>query len=260
MTLFTIPVIVTPNPRGRKYTFAFAASFQLNRNYDVLETNVTLRCIRVQLVLLAVLSLLEAARAGGCIPPPAEILRVVGRLIAGGGWWLLLLVSFAEHLAGVNVYFPGSMVIFVAVSSLAGKPEAALLTVLATITGAVLAHQVNFFLGRRLRGRSPTQQEVSTRPTSWRRLGMAVMFWHPHLGALTAIVAGREGVRYRTAAVTIIVSTVFWQALWGLFAYNAGRGLVRGDLGFWPMIGCVLIWAGVDLWRCHRKRGPQEPR
>lgn len=214
-----------------------------------------LRFIRAQLLLLGILGGLEAAKSAGLIPPPAEILQSVGRLIAGGGWWLLLLVSFAEHLAGVNVYFPGSMVIFVAVSSLAGKPEAALLSVLATISGAILAHQVNFYLGRRLRGRSLTQQEVSTRPTSWRRWGMAVMFWHPHLGALAAIVAGREGMRYRTAAATIVVSTVFWQATWGLFAYSAGRGLVHGDPGFWPMIGCVLIWAAVDLWRCHRKRG-----
>lgn len=216
--------------------------------------------IRPQLILLSILVGLELAKSIGLIPPPSEILQAIGRLIAGGGWWLLLLVSFAEHLAGVNVYFPGSIVIFVSVSSLAGKPEAALLTVLATIFGAVLAHQVNFFFGRRLRGDKASRPTTAARSSSWRAVGMAVMFWHPHLGALTAIVAGREGMPYRTAAGIIIVSTVFWQALWGLFAYNAGRGLVHGDLGFWPMIGCVLIWAGVDLWRHYRKQGPQEPR
>lgn len=254
--MFAIPVIVTPNQRGRNYTLAFAASFQLNRNNDVFEMNATLKCIRAQLILLGILAGLEASKSAGLIPPPSDLLQSIGRLIAGGGWWLLLLVSFAEHLAGVNVYFPGSIVIFVSVSSLAGKPEAALLTVLATATGAILAHQVNFFIGRRIGGVSI----AVIRPSSWRALGMASMFWHPHLGALAAIVAGREGVRYRTAAAIIAVSTVFWQTLWGLFAYNAGRGLGHGDLGFWPMIGCVLIWAGVDLWRHYRKQGPQEPR
>lgn len=211
--------------------------------------------IRPQLILLVILIGLKMAKSAGLIPPPAEILQSIGSLLASGGWWLLLLVSFAEHLAGVNVYFPGSIVIFVSVSSLSGKPGVAFVTVLATIIGAVLAHQVNFLLGRRFQERAPTALPPSApRAGSWGRVGMALMFWHPHLGALAAIVAGREGVRHRTATAIIVVSTVFWQALWGLLAYNVGQGLGRGDLGFWPMIGCVLIWAGIDLWRHFRSR------
>lgn len=215
--------------------------------------------IRAQLVLLVVLVCLEVARSAGLVPPPADIMNAVGKILEDRGWWLLSLVSFAEHLVGLNVYFPGSIVIFVSVSSFAGRPSAAFLAVLATISGAILAHQVNFLLGWRLRGRSPTQQAGFLRRPAWRGLGVAAMFWHPHLGALATIIAGREGVGYRTATATIIAATIFWQSLWGFFAYYVGLGAGRRDFGFWPMVGCVLIWAVVDLYKYSRKKGPQKP-
>lgn len=206
-----------------------------------------------QLILLGVLIILEFLRWIGFIPPPSELLKFFNQLIASGGWWLLLLISFLEHLVGVNVYFPGSIVIFVAVSSFIGQPWSTVLAVLATMTGAILAHQINFFIGRRFRSKNIATQNIPTQSVRWKYLGMASMFWHPHFGALSAIVAGREGVRYWTATTIIIVATIFWQTLWGLFAYNTTKALGQNNFGFWPMLGCVLIWIIVDLYRAKDK-------
>jgi membrane protein DedA with SNARE-associated domain len=211
------------------------------------------------LVLLIVLVGLETAKSIELVPPPAELMDAVGKILEDRGWWFLLLVSFAEHLVGMNVYFPGSIVIFISVSSLAGNPWTAGFSVLATITGAVFAHLVNYLIGRRLRGRNLAQRATPAGRASWKTLGVVAMFWHPHLGALVALAAGREGVRSRTVAATVIAATIFWQSLWGFFAYNVGQGVGRRDFGFWPMVGCVLVWAAVDLYWSRAKAKRQEP-
>jgi membrane protein DedA with SNARE-associated domain len=208
----------------------------------------------MQVGLLAVLVSLEICKKSGLIPPPSELLQALGGFLERGGWPLLLLVSFVEHLAGVNVYFPGSVVIFVAVSSLTGRPLLAIASVSATATGAILAHQVNYLLGRQFRRRP--EQSVSSRPRArWQTVGVSLLYWHPHFGALASIAAGREGVRYGRAFAVIALATVVWQSVWGVVAYNTGGQLGRGDLGFWPMVGCVVVWAAIDVFRQKSQRG-----
>jgi membrane protein DedA with SNARE-associated domain len=224
------------------------------------ERSATIRRIllrlRPQLVILLILIGLELAQRLGLIPRPAALLEELRGFVSHHGWSLLLLVSFVEHLAGVNVYFPGSVVIFVSVSSLAGKPWLAGRAVLATAIGAIVAHQVNYFLGGRLRGPKsslPTLQDEDGRRGGWKQIiPLFLALWHPHFGALATMIAGREAMSYSTATITVVVGVVCWQAVWALIAYNMGAAVRSNTIGVLPLVLCVVVWAAIDVLRYRR--------
>lgn len=214
--------------------------------------------IRTQLILILLLVAIEVGSRSGLLPEPAALLVRLSAVVRDGGWLALPAISFFEHLAALNVYFPGSIAIFLSVSSLTGHPSLAVRAVLGSVLGAVLAHQVNFCFGRYLSSAwmvASRRSRADLSESRWRMaLPFLLAFWHPHFGALAMIFAAREKTPYAFATALSIGATVVWQACWGFLAYNAGQALQSNALGFWPLLTCLVLWSAIDLWRLAREK------
>lgn len=166
-------------------------------------------------------------------------------------------ISFVENLVGLNVYFPGSIAILTAMALSAGDPHKALATFVAITVPAFLAHQVNFVLGKRLRGR-----EVGNTGRYKTVFGRNALFagslWHPHFAALACIDAGSQGLSYGLFLSAFAPWFAVWNIVWALVMYNFGLLLTRDSKGNPLILGFLalwLLWDFFDLGRLARGTG-----
>jgi membrane protein DedA with SNARE-associated domain len=191
------------------------------------------------------------------IPPTAEISLRLQEFFESYGLIAVSLISFLENIVGMNAYFPGSIVILVAMAMTAGDVEKALLTFLFIYVPAILAHHVNFLLGRLGSGEKKLENyEASVRKKFTNRRSISylylVTFWHPHFTALSCLASGAEGVSYKQFIGWFIIISFSWNVFWGTLMYNIG-GLSGREFNFIPiMIGYIILWAIYDYWKYRR--------
>jgi membrane protein DedA with SNARE-associated domain len=104
--------------------------------------------IRVQLLMLATISLLVVLGNLGLIPSPIDIAAYISDAFDRFGLPAIAMCSFLENIVGFNVYFPGSIVILSGMAWTAGNPLLALKVYLAIVAPAMLAQHVNYLAGR----------------------------------------------------------------------------------------------------------------
>lgn len=219
----------------------------------------TIKIVRVQLVLLLVILSLYLLSQVGVIPESSELNAILMRYLEKYGLILLLLISFLENIAGLNVYFPGSIAILASATMTAGNLPVAIKVWFAILLGSLIAHQINYLIGKHFAFGETMELSSSgacekSKASSIRWVLFLSTFWHPHFAAMTCMSAGAKGMQYGSFVLLYSTSNVLWYIVWGCLIYNVGA-LVNSSMDWFPIIiACIALWAIWDLRVLWNKR------
>jgi len=186
--------------------------------------------------------------------PPADVLLEKVR-----GWFelyglpVLFLSAILEGVLIVGGYFPGIFVIFVSVL-LARSPLEAVIAVAVGTLGLLLAHALNYALGKhgwyRLLVKFGAQSSLEeSKGKLEQRGGWAIFgsYWLPSLGALMDTAAGILQMPFRQFFRYSLQSSIFWNTLVGTTVYLLGEKALAitgsgGRTDIIIQISIVLVW------------------
>ncbi len=218
-----------------------------------------IRQVRLQLALFGILGALHVLSARGVIPNPNTLATTLRDFFQHRGLLAVGAVSLAENIVGVNIYFPGSVVILLAMSMTAGNLKLAFLTYLWIVVPSALAHMINYNLGRFGRGnvtKIPDDLAGEPRPPHGEPslLEFIIAFGHPHTAAVVSVRAGANRMPMNRFLRRFIPISLVWSTFWAILMYNVGD-VLHGAAGNWIVLIYVylILWTAWDLWQWHRR-------
>lgn len=190
---------------------------------------------RIPAIILAIFVVVEALALIGVLPPIGVISIFLGELFHKYGLPAVFIFSFIENLAGANTYFPGSIVILTSMSMTAGNISSAILTYASITSGAFLAYNINYVIGRRfVRGGNSIRHKKTT------LLFFMSTFWHPQFAALTCLAAGGSGQSYGHFLRVTFIAGFAWNTFWGVLMYNVGLA-TSANIDMVPIVFAYLV-------------------
>lgn len=194
--------------------------------------------LRAQITIIGVLLALNILAAVGILPSPDELASDLANLLKNKGLPLIAVVSFIENLAGIGVYFPGSVVIAAAMALTAGNVGKALLVYFAIVIPAMAANIISYFIGK-------VTRKESIVPSKSIALWYAATYWHPQLAGVTAAASGAEGIPFWTYVKFFLPISISWTIFWALLLYFAGKAVDTSSLLlqlFYIYIAAWILW------------------
>ena len=227
-----------------------------NKQENMSQLGRAISAVRIQISILVFLSVLFLLSHTRVIPSPEQVATGMSALFRDYGIPMVAICSFIENIIGVNAYFPGSIVILVAMGSTAGNPQLAIVTYFAIVIPAVIAHHVNYFIGW-VSTEKATAFATTIKSSKGAQRNQWVWFfstlWHPHFAAMTCLICGAYRIRYLEFAKYYIVAGVFWTSFWALLVYHLGHTISSHPQLAGIVYLYTVIWLLVDLWRFQRK-------
>ncbi len=207
-----------------------------------------------QLLLLGLVGVLQVLMLWHVIPSQSYILSALQQFFSHQGLAAVALFSFIENIVGVNVYFPGSVVLLVAMSTTAGNLEHAVVMYFAIYVPAMFGNISSYLLGRVGLAIGARKHRTLARRSSWGWWTTFVLtYWHPQLAAVTAVSAGIEGLRIPRYLGLLFATTVPWSLLWAYVIYQVGGAImVRTDYNLLFVV-YILGWIAWDVLRERRR-------
>lgn len=140
------------------------------------------------------------------------------------------ILSFVENIIGVNVYFPGSIVILTAMAMTSGNPLLGFKTFLTIFIFALISYNFNYFLGNKLADseRVESLKSDSKRGNKKVTVWYLATFWHPHFASITSLVSGAEGISYVVFIRNMLLAGLVWNSFWALLMYHFGSFINDG--------------------------------
>lgn len=217
----------------------------------------------VSIAILLALFVLTYRLIGG--PSPDELIELAFEILKSPA--LVVAAAFLEGLLVVNLYFPGSLIILVGMTQVAGRFGEAVALVLCVCTGFQLASTLNYLIGRhgwyRFFERVGSRRAMERAGWLLQRHGGKLLILaqiHPNLGAFVATNCGIANFSFVTFFVLAAVGTFAWSAAWGALFYHipVPAKAVAGDLRI--VFAALAVWAVAAILsqRVERRR-EQEP-
>jgi len=207
--------------------------------------------IRTPLLMLGALLLINLLSFLKIIPSISELTQHIVKLFEQYGLFIIPIMSFFENILILNFYFPGSIVILIAMSLTAGDPARAILTFIFIVVPAMLAHFLNYYIGREInknsnkiiyclkniinfftKTHSEFQKErknlnLSSRnensAETWFKFASAL--WHPHLASIICFDSGLSGMEFRKFLKYFLTVGLLWNVFWGFTMYYFGHAI-----------------------------------
>lgn len=185
------------------------------------------------------------------IPNPKEILNLLEDLYLKYGYFGLIIATFLESTVYLGLYFPGSVIIALAVFLSDGRfLSLFIISVLVGLTLTITA-TINYFLGRCVGKKSASSQ--SRRKTSVISKGLFASMLHPNLLAFYFFNAGIENQNFKK-----IFIVPFFMIPYGLligFLLSALSGSLRQGLESPTFIvTAVFLWFVASFTFEYRRR------
>ena len=164
------------------------------------------------------------------------------------------LLSLVENLVVANIYFPGSVVILLAMSLTAGNLQLAFVTFLWIIVPSAFAHAINYGIGR-FGGAKVAKLTDGPPGGEPSMIEFALAFGHPHTAAFVSFRAGSSRMPPKRYISRFLPVSLAWSTFWAIVMYNVG-GSVGGVAGYWIYLiyAYLILWAAWDLWKWRRRQ------
>ena len=185
-------------------------------------------------------------------------------LVEKHGVVIVMLAAFLEGLVLMTTYFPGSVVVFLAVAASQGRPSVAIGMVVAVNVGFLAATYCNYSVGhlgvyRALR-RAGLTDTLNRARVLFEKYGARILlvgFVHPAASSLLAVSAGIAGMRLWRFTVAAMVGITFWNAVFGGIAYSLGNSVEAAVAKPWLMSAFLALWTisafVLGVWRGWRR-------
>lgn len=199
-------------------------------------------------IILLVVLCLEVGAHFSFIPNTNEVAEWITLAIATVGLLGIFVFSIFEHSVGVNVYFPGALVILLGMSATADDASLILPTFFSIVAGQLVGYSISFFFGRYFD--FSVMPQINGKVVGQRKAVRAISFLtfaHPHAGAITAYSQGASGREYISFLKALLPTLFFWSVLWASVAYLGLLTIVEGtgwDVVFFTYLA---IWIGYVL-------------
>jgi membrane protein DedA with SNARE-associated domain len=139
----------------------------------------------------------------------------------------------------------------------AGNPSRAITVWLTIVVFSLLAHNVNYLVGRNLGAHSRwLKANRNTIKKDVRSLWFLCLstFWHPHFATVTSAACGAEGVPYGQFIIIVSIAGLLWYIFWGILFYFAGLSTSFGANLLPISIAYIFLWATWDIFRFYKRR------
>ncbi len=199
-----------------------------------MDTKSFLRIAGVPLVVLGILVNLWIAWNVFDLPSREALISVARDYFAIYGYYFAFASAFIEGLLLVNLYFPGSFIVFLSVI-IAGEGELNIFGVLGVvILGFFLASIIDYLLGKygwyhlflKL-GLSDSLEKSKGKLLKRGPWILLAMYWHPNLGAIGSTAAGILMIPFRKFLIYCLAALIFWDSFWGALVYFLGPAALR---------------------------------
>ena len=217
-----------------------------------------LKTIKAPLIILFVIIILEILAYYQIIPSIDEITVIITDSVEKSGLIVVGLISFLENIVGLNVYFPGSVIILIAMTQTAGDPQRAFVTYLVIYAFAFLAYNVNFLIGKYYFKSVDEikERKLMTHDKKYKNMWVQFLttFWHPHFAAVTCLYVGSKGYKYKDILKYMIVASFIWNTFWAITLYNVGLVTKTTTLNFKGLVYLYLIgWIALETYKFYKK-------
>lgn len=205
------------------------------------------KAIKLQLLIFLAITVFILFSHFDILPDSVEIQNWFLVVLNSYGSLALFLLSFGENLAGLNVYFPGSIAILIGMANTHGNIELAISAFLAIFIGSFISNFINLLLSRSL------SSKISTRISYLEAL---VSLWHPHFASLVSMRMGRHKDGLGDFFTIFLPVSLIWNIVWAIFIYNMGSIVSLNDDNGWMNIIFFLyliIWIIYDLYQVWKK-------
>ena len=205
--------------------------------------------LRTPIILLAIMISVDVAASFDLIRSSGDFFEYLSGIIRDSNRFYVFGFTILEHTVLLNVYFPGAIVIIVAMGATHGDILAAFATYIAILTGQIVGYAISYYAGKFQSSRRDNSYSVA------QQAGYFFTFAHPHSAALTCFILGTNNVKIYQFFILLIPSTIFWSLIWAVIAYFGLFELV-GDLG-WDYIfySYLIIWIvliSASYLRCNK--------
>ncbi len=195
------------------------------------------------------------------LPEGAEIEGLVAGWLATYGLGLVFVGSIIETLLFLGLYFPGSILIFLAVG-LSPTPLYAIKALGVVVAGMLIGYTANYWLGKygwyRLFLKLGMREGLETAQTKLQKNDVryvAYTFWNPGLASFTATAAGILQMPFRRFLLLCIPATIFWNSLWGLLVYQLGSNALK-MIDYRIVLLVLFVWLTFEgFMYLYRRRG-----
>ena len=216
--------------------------------------------LRLQIGIALVFGLLSYLASIRLIPNPEELVGTLSDLFAEHGLILIVACALLENIVGVNIYFPGSVVLIAAMAGTRGDAHRAIAVYFAILLPAVIAQQINYaivrlgFLAKRqaLGIQNGSAEIPRTRRIIW---WFVVTYWHPHLAAVTSVVAGQTKMPYGRFVACFLLVSLPWSVVWGFVLFLAGSRFPSPRewlIAFYVYLVGWMFWDTFKFFRSRR--------
>jgi len=160
------------------------------------------------------------------------------------GLFMVAFLSLIENIPGINVYFPGSIVILTAMAYSHGNPTLGLYTYLVIFSFAFIGYHISYYIGR------VSSSNLKENKTSLRDKNLFIYFfltlWHPHSASITCLVAGEDNVPYKKFLKNLIIVGFIWNTFWALLMYNIDIDILKtnGEIITLLIVIYLFLWLG----------------
>lgn len=199
------------------------------------------------LILLSLVIFIIVYRLLG-LPPSMALVDIARKSLDEYGYPIAFAAAFIETIPPVNLYFPGSVVIVVAVShSRTGALNPFL--VLGLIEAAfIICYSLNYLVGRfglhwfLVRcGLGPAIERSKLRISQRGMFWLWISCWHPNFGAIASVASGILSVPFIRFFSNMAFAVVLWNALFGSIAYFGSKNIMKLLDLRWLLV-VVLLW------------------
>lgn len=182
------------------------------------------------------------------LPPEEKLIEMARGYFERYGVITVFFAAIIEGALLAGWYVPGGLVIFLGVI-LSHDIERAMLSVLVTILGFLIAYTLNYYVGKYgwykvllkfgVR-KSLEKAEHNFDKYGWRTIYFS--YWEPNLASLVSTAAGIAQANIKKFALHTIVATIWWGIFWGSMAYVFGEKILEylGPVFFAVMIGWIV--------------------
>ena len=222
-----------------------------------------LRIVAFPLAVLAVFGLLYAIWLALDLPPEQTMAAVAKDYLDRYGVVIVLIAAYLEGLLLIGWYFPGTLVIVLALIFSAPQPGRFVLVAAVAGTGLFGAFVTNFFAGKygwyRLLlafGLREALENAQRRLTKYGLSAIFTTFWQANLASCISTAAGILQFPAARFMVYAFAAEALWTAFWASIIFFLG-GAALSLVGFRMILLLIMLWIAVRLiyrWKFEAKR------
>jgi membrane protein DedA with SNARE-associated domain len=211
-----------------------------------------LKLLSVPLLLLVLSFFFQIVWEVFSLPPAEEMAAAAGNWFDTYGLPAFFASAVLEGMLLVGGYFPGVFVVSLGIVLTNSPLEAAIIVAVGT-AGLIIAHILNYTLGRygwyRLLAKFGLRNAMeSERDKLVKRGSLAIFlsYWLPSAAAITDTAAGIMRMPFKTFLLASVISTIFWDTIVGtlVYVFKSSALSIAGA----PGSSDIIFYAIIAVW------------